>query len=46
MAAEDLALQEHVIRGEITHEEAMAEVRKECGIGSPASLEKDTASAS
>lgn len=40
MTAEDLALQERVICGPITHEEALAEVRKEYGLEAPAGLGK------
>jgi hypothetical protein len=38
MTAEDLALQERVICGPITHEGAIAEVRKEYGLEAPAAL--------
>ena len=40
MTVEDLALQECVICGQITHEGAVAEVRKEYGLEAPAALGK------
>jgi hypothetical protein len=40
MTVEDLALQERVICGQITHKGAVAEVRKEYGLEAPAALGK------
>jgi hypothetical protein len=37
MTAEDLALQERVIQGELTHDEAIAEARKAFDIEAPTS---------
>jgi hypothetical protein len=40
MMVEDLVLQERVTCGPITHEEVIAEVRKEYGLEAPAALGK------